>query len=82
MSDSIRLHPEHGLNPAIPRCYFCGEDKNELILPGAACKGEAPRNAVWDMSPCQTCKAQMDVGIMLIGVKDGEYEKMEEHREV
>lgn len=34
MSNSIRLSPKHGLNPSISVCFFCGEDKNEIILPG------------------------------------------------
>ena len=31
---SIRLSKEHGVNPAIPICYFCGEEKNEIVLAG------------------------------------------------
>ena len=70
---SIRLSPKHGLNPAIPRCFFCGERKNEVLLPGLL-KGdvEAPRDAVWDREPCDRCQQYMKDGIILISVRDGE----------
>ena len=79
---SIRLSPKHGVNPAIPKCFWCLEDKNMLYLPGQM-KGdmEAPRNMVWDMEPCDNCKDLMDQGILLISVKNGEMEKEEEARQ-
>ena len=69
MSNSIRLSPKHGLNPSISVCFFCGEDKNEIILPGKL-KGdaEAPRRAVYNYEPCEKCKENMAVGITLVGV--------------
>ena len=68
---SIRLSPKHGLNPAIPVCFFCGEDKNEIILAGRLSKdAEAPRKAVWDKQPCDKCKSYMKQGIILIEVSD------------
>jgi hypothetical protein len=69
----IILSPKYGANPAIPRCWFCLEDKNEIILAGRM-KGdmEAPRGAVWDKSPCDKCAEWMRQGIILIGVKDNQ----------
>jgi len=63
---SIRLHPKHGVNPTIPLCFWCGEEKNELALLGAAYKGEAPKNLLLDYEPCDACKALMDKGITLV----------------
>lgn len=63
--DGIRLHPKHGLNPTIPRCAWCGEDKNEVALLGSKYKGEAPMHMVIDDVPCEKCQAQMDKGITL-----------------
>ena len=79
---SIQLSPKHGVNPAIPICFWCNEEKNMLYLPGQM-KGdiEAPRNSVWDMEPCDNCRDLMDQGIILISVKDGEMEKEEEARQ-
>lgn len=73
MEEGIRLSKKHGVNPAIPLCYFCNKPKNEVILAGLM-KGdiEAPRNAVWDTVPCDECKGYMKMGIILISVKDGE----------
>jgi hypothetical protein len=73
---SIRLSEEHGVNPAIPKCFFCMKDKNELILAGRLRDdAEAPRNMVWDMGPCDECDALMSQGVLMISVADGEMEK-------
>lgn len=68
---NIKLSEKYGLNPSISLCFFCGNEK-EVILPGRL-KGdvEAPRQAVWNKEPCNTCKDYMKKGIMLISVKDG-----------
>ena len=70
MTGSIRLHPKFGLNPTIPTCFWCGKDKNELILLGAAFKEEAPRHMYLDYEPCDTCKDQMKLGVTLIEAND------------
>lgn len=71
MSKSIRLSPKHGVNPCIPRCFFCGKEKNMIALmgklPGDA---EAPMNAVIDYEPCDECAAGMSQGVALIGVTE------------
>jgi hypothetical protein len=65
---SIRLHREHGVNPTIPVCYFCGEDKNEVVLLGAGYKGEAPMRMLMDTHPCEQCQEYMEQGVILMGV--------------
>lgn len=73
MSRPLRLSQKHGVNPAIPHCYFCGEAKNEVILAGLLPNdAEAPRAAVWDKRPCDRCAEHMRQGVMLIKVRDGE----------
>ena len=58
----ILLSPKHGLNPTIPICFWCGEEKNEIALMGRigdARKGEdfeAPMHAVLDYEPCDKCR--------------------------
>ena len=49
MSKSIAISPNHGLNPSIPSCFFCGKPKNELVLFGKL-KGdaEAPRHFIME----------------------------------
>jgi hypothetical protein len=69
----IPLSPKHGVNPAIPLCFFCHKPKNEIVLPGHLPGDvEAPRSAVWDMRPCDTCEGYMKQGIILISCRDGE----------
>lgn len=68
---SIKLSQKHGVNPTIPVCFFCGEQKNEIALLGKL-KGdvEAPKNCVLDYEPCDKCKEHMNMGVTLIEVSD------------
>lgn len=78
---SIRISTKHGVNPAIPHCYYCNKPKNEIILAGALPgDAEAPRGAVWDKRPCDECAALMSQGVMLISVRDGEERSNNPHR--
>jgi len=74
---SIQLHRKHGVNPTMPICFYCGEEKGEIVLLGAASKkitgqDEAPRHICLDKEPCDKCKEMMSQGVMLIGVRDGD----------
>ena len=66
--DSIKLSPKHGLNPTIPVCFWCGEDKNEIALIGQVNKNddEMPMHTCLDFEPCETCKSKMALGITVI----------------
>lgn len=68
MSKSVNLSPNHGVNPTIPICFWCGEPKNEIALLGKL-KGdaEAPMYMVFDYEPCDKCKEFIEQGIQLIG---------------
>jgi len=65
---SIRLHPKHGLNPTISRCFWCGADTNEIVLLGAAYKEEAPMHMVTSYAPCEECAKKFHLGIALVEV--------------
>ena len=78
---SIVLSREHGLNPTIPKCWFCGEDKNEILLPGVKgdriarklgySDGQMPiHGLVFDKHPCDKCQQWMQQGIILISVDE------------
>ena len=74
--DSIRLSEKHGVNPTIPICFFCGEEKPEIALLGKLKNDEeAPRNAVINYEPCDNCKALMEQGITLIEATEQPIEK-------
>lgn len=71
MSNAIRISPKHGLNPTIPVCFFCGKEKNQLILMGRLKDdAEAPKNTFFDYEPCEECRKKFDQGILLIGVSE------------
>lgn len=80
--DSITLSPEHGLNPTMPVCYLCGEEKGEIALTGLAgdraakkmgrSDGQMPMRCCIDKEPCDKCQGYMKQGIIIIGVEDGE----------
>lgn len=68
MSNSIKVSQKHGVNPTIPVCFWCGEDKNELYLLGKLKDdAEAPMRAVYDYEPCDKCKGFIEKGVQLIG---------------
>lgn len=71
MSRSIRISEKHGVNPTIPTCFYCGEDKNEVALLGKLPGDkEAPMRMWinWDYEPCDECKKKMEQGITFIEV--------------
>ncbi len=64
---SLKLHKEFGLNPTISQCILCGEDKNELVLLGAAYKEQAPMRMITTVEPCDACrKTYLSRGVMLV----------------
>jgi len=84
--EGIRISPKHGLNPAIPKCFYCLQNKNEIILAGmmkplsgkgrnakpAEYDPQAPQGMVWDKVPCCECAGFMEKGIILISALDSE----------
>lgn len=68
----IKLSPKHGLNPTIPVCFWCGEERNEVALLGHIGDGrkhedfEAPMHMVIDYEPCEKCRANMALGVTLM----------------
>ena len=63
----IRISEKHGVNPTIPICFWCGKEKNEIVLLGKL-KGdaEAPRSCVINYEPCDKCKEAWKEGILFI----------------
>ena len=72
MSKSIKVSPKHGLNPTIPVCFFCGKDKNEIVLLGKIDRedSEAPMKMILDFKPCEECAKKFAEGVLLIEVTD------------
>ena len=72
MGSGITLHREHGLNPTMPVCAYCGESKQTIALLGASYKGKAPMKMILDLEPCDTCKSNMSKGITFVEVNSEE----------
>lgn len=72
MSDSIKLSPKYGVNPTIPVCFWCGEEKNEVALMGHIGDGrkhedfEMPMHAVINYEPCEECQKAMAMGVTIM----------------
>ena len=65
---SVLLHKEHGLNPTVNVCFFCNEDKGEVVLLGRAYRGKAPMRMVTDYVPCDSCQEKFSQGVLFIEV--------------
>lgn len=65
---SIRLHPEHGLNPTMPICFWCGKSTGEVALLGFNRGKEAPRHVILNKEPCPNCQANWKLGLVVIEV--------------
>ena len=72
---SIRLHPTLGVNPKLVCCFYCGKEKNELVLLGAYHMHDKAlqenRHVVVDQEPCEWCKRNMQKGIVLVEATGG-----------
>ena len=42
---SITVSPKYGLNPTVPLCFWCGQEKNEIALLGRISKKKTTRTA-------------------------------------
>lgn len=64
----IRLHPEHGVNPSLDVCFWCGEPKGVALL-GYNRGREAPRSVLTSFEPCDKCTSNMALGITFVEVR-------------
>jgi hypothetical protein len=55
---------------AIPKCYFCGQDKNIILLSTKLQDISKAHGAVIDKEPCDKFASLMQQGIMLIECKE------------
>ena len=61
---SLKLSPQHGANPSLSTCFWCGEDDGSIILMGRLPNDEpAPRKVCASYEPCPDCQAKMALGI-------------------
>ena len=69
--DEIILSPEHGLNPMLVTCFWCGKETGEIALLGLIDDDdpEAPHLGPINYDPCDECKSQWDQGIVIFAVE-------------
>ena len=78
---NIYLHKEHGLNPTMDTCFYCGKAKDILLVGARVQKFKEAGLAdstgkmnmqigVTDMEPCNKCTEYMKQGIILISCRD------------
>jgi hypothetical protein len=67
MSLELKLSPQHGVNPALSTCFWCGADDGSILLMGRLPNDEpAPTKVCASYEPCPTCQSHMDLGITLM----------------
>ena len=71
MSNSIKLSPKYGVNPAMTTCFWCGKETG-IALCGRISGGErggdyeAPRYVFGGYEPCDECREKMGLGVTMI----------------
>jgi hypothetical protein len=61
----ITLHPEHGVNPMLTVCWWCGEDDGIALL-GRNGGKKAPMRGIVNKAPCPKCKERIDQGCLYV----------------
>lgn len=77
MSNSIRLHKQHGLNPTLCTCFYCGQETGEIALLGAAYDGEAPMHLCTSVEPCAACKEKFKDAVLILEARPDERDKLQ-----
>jgi hypothetical protein len=62
---NLKLHPEHGVNPALDCCFWCGKEIGVALM-GWNGGNEAPRRTVTSYAPCGECKENFAKGVVCI----------------
>lgn len=70
MQDTINLHPEFGLNPTICVCAYCKQPTQKIALLGNSYKGEAPKEAILSLEPCDKCKEKYKDDVIIVHINN------------
>lgn len=65
---NLRISKEHGLNPSMDCCLYCGEVKQILLLGQLRNDEKAQTKAVYSTEPCDNCKTIMGTGYTVLEV--------------
>jgi len=77
------ISKEHGLNPSLGICFYCGRDNGEILLMGKL-KGdvEAPRKSVSSYEVCEQCKKDLEADDHLIAIVVSNIQKFDSQPEI
>lgn len=64
----MKISDKHGLNPTIDVCFFCGNDKQIILLGKLKGDVKAPGRIVSGYEPCKDCRKKMRLGVTVIEV--------------
>lgn len=62
----ITPSPQHGVNPSMALCFFCGESKGLVMLGKLKDDAKAPREGIYDYQPCDKCAENWKKGTPII----------------
>lgn len=63
---NIKISPKHGLNSSLLCCFWCGEPTGIALVGRLPQDAEAPKKIVTDYEPCDKCKENNAMGILLV----------------
>lgn len=67
-NESIRIHPEYGLNAAMDYCFWCGEPRGVALF--GACNQDMRYQRVYTSDePCQACQEKMAQGLTIFAAE-------------
>lgn len=64
----MRISKEHGLNPSINVCFFCGKDKEIKLFGKLKGDAKAPKRILADYHPCKECADKFADNCLVIEV--------------
>lgn len=63
---SIKLSKEHGVNPSVFHCFWCGREMGIALFGRLPKDAEAPRSTVINYAFCEHCLKDMAMGVTFI----------------
>lgn len=66
MGNAIKLSQKYGVNPALTKCFWCGEDMGIALLGKLNGDVEAPKYVFGGYEPCDKCKQKFGEGVLLM----------------
>ena len=69
---SVKLSPQHGVNPSVEQCFVCMKDVGVVLFGRLRGDVEAPRQVCLgpNSPPCRECQEHMRKGVILVSVDE------------